>query len=82
MADGRVQIQEYEASPWNVYPREVRRKDFDYSIYQLLTGPALHEGFVLDLGERDDLNVVRFHAKEQTEGTDGPVDDARNRSSR
>jgi Dolichyl-phosphate-mannose-protein mannosyltransferase len=66
--DGRVQIQEFEASPWNAYPREVRRKDFDYSIYQLLTGPALQEGFVLDLGYRDDLNVVRFHAKEQSDG--------------
>ncbi len=66
--DGRVQIQEYDASPWNVYPRSVRRKDFDYSIYQLLTGPALHRGFALDLGYRDDLNVVRFHAKEQSEG--------------
>jgi hypothetical protein len=66
--DGRVHVQEFEASPWNVYPRGVRRKDFDYSIYQLLTGPALHDGFVLDLGYRDDLNVVRFHAKELSDG--------------
>jgi hypothetical protein len=68
VGDGRVQIQEYEASPWNVYPREVRRKDFDYSIYQFITGAALERAFTLDVGYQDDLNVVRFHAKEQTEG--------------
>jgi hypothetical protein len=68
VGDGRVQIQEYEASPWNVYPREVRRKDFDYSIYQLRTGAGLERGFTLDVGYQDDLNVVRFFAKEQTEG--------------
>ena len=68
VGDGRVQIQEFEASPWNVYPREIRRKDFDYSIYQLLTGAGLERPFALDVGYQDDLNVVRFHAKEQTEG--------------
>jgi hypothetical protein len=68
VGDGRVQIQEFEASPWNVYPREIRRKDFDYSIYQLLTGAGLERPFTLDVGYQDDLNVVRFHAKEQTEG--------------
>ena len=66
--DGRVQIREYDASPWNVYPRDVRRKDFDYSIYQLSIGADEQRGFVLDLGYQDDLYVLRFHAKEQSDG--------------
>jgi len=66
--DGKVQIREYEASPWDVYPREVRRKDFDYSIYQLATGADEERGFGLDVGYQDDLYVLRFHAKELTEG--------------
>jgi hypothetical protein len=68
VGDGRVQIKEYEASPWNVYPQQVRRKDFDYSIYELSTSARTSRGFAVDVGYQDDLNVVRFHAKEQTEG--------------
>ncbi len=66
--DGKVKIQEYEASPWNVYPQSVRRKDFDYSIYHLTIGEDPQRNFVVDLGYQDDLYVLRFHAKEQTEG--------------
>ena len=68
IGDGRVQIKEYEASAWNVYPQSVRRKDFDYSVYQLSTAAKAGRGFGVDVGYQDDLNVVRFHAKEQTEG--------------
>ncbi|HYN09501.1 MAG TPA: glycosyltransferase family 39 protein [Vicinamibacterales bacterium] len=68
IGDGRVQIKEYEASPWNVYPQSVRRKDFDYTVYQLSTAAKAGRGFVVDVGYQDDLYVVRFHAKEQTEG--------------
>ena len=39
--DGRVQIQEYGVALERV-SGSIRRKDFDYSIYQLLTGPSLH----------------------------------------
>jgi hypothetical protein len=66
--DGKVHLREYEASAWDVYPREVRRKDFDYSIYQLSTGTDEERGFALDVGYQDDLYVLRFHAKELTEG--------------
>jgi hypothetical protein len=68
VGDGRVQIKEYEVSAWNVYPQSVRRKDFDYSVYQLSTSSRTGRGFAVDVGYQDDLNVVRFHAKEQTEG--------------
>jgi hypothetical protein len=48
----------------------VRRKEFDYSLYEL-TLPAAGSArlpFDLDVGINDDLHVVRFHAKELTEG--------------
>jgi hypothetical protein len=46
-------------------PRGVRRKEFDYGLYRF-TPPESREGlwFDLDVGTRDDLHVVRFHAKE------------------
>ncbi len=66
--DGRTQVPEYASTPWNVYPDGPRRKDFEYSIYQLSIGDAGHGGFSLDVGDRDDLNVVRFYAKEHSEG--------------
>jgi hypothetical protein len=66
--DGRRRVPEYESSPWNVYPQGVRSKDFDYSVYELTLGQRSGSGFTLAVGDRDDLNVVRFHAKEVTEG--------------
>jgi 4-amino-4-deoxy-L-arabinose transferase-like glycosyltransferase len=68
IADKRMHIKEYAVAPWNGYPEGVRRKDFDYSIYALHLDQARPSDFVLDLGFEDDLHVVRFHAKEQTEG--------------
>jgi hypothetical protein len=69
IAGDRFQIPEYEA-PIDAYPRAVRQKEFDYSIYELT--PPDPEGaaqpFDLDVGSKDDLRVVRFHAKELTEG--------------
>jgi hypothetical protein len=67
IASERFQIPEYE-SAWNAYPRSVRRKEFDYSVYAF--GPPLGSAgpVDLDIGINDDLNVVRFHAKEPTEG--------------
>jgi hypothetical protein len=63
----RFQVPEYDA-PLNAYPRFVRQKEFDYSVYAF-NPPSRDEGpFDLDLGVNDDLNVIRFHAKEQTEG--------------
>lgn len=63
----RFGVPEYD-SLWNAYPRAPRRKDFDYSVY--LFGPprAAATDTVLDVGINDDLNVIRFHAKEVTDG--------------
>jgi hypothetical protein len=69
IAGERFQIPEYDA-PVDAYPRFVRHKEFDFSIYEL-TPPdpaAASRPFDLDVGFQDDLHVVRFHAKEQTEG--------------
>ena len=49
-------------------PRAVRRKEFDYGVYQLTIGQSPSGPFTLDLGVRDDLHVLRFHAKEQVDG--------------
>jgi hypothetical protein len=68
LADGRVQVPEYASTPWNTYPEGPRRKDFDYSLYELSLGTRDGAGFSLDLGDRDDLYVVRFYAKETSDG--------------
>jgi hypothetical protein len=62
-------IPEYDA-PVDAYPRFVRDKEFDYTLYEL-TPPSPEDAtrpFDLDVGTNDDLYVVRFHSKEQTEG--------------
>ena len=61
--------------PVNAYPRFARGKEFDYSLYALLPpDPAdAARPFDLDVGVSDDLHVLRFHAKEQTEGRTLPV---------
>jgi len=61
----RFGVPEYE-SLWNSYPRAPRRKDFDYSVYEF--GPPQPGSDALDVGINDDLHVIRFHAKETTEG--------------
>jgi hypothetical protein len=67
VASDRFQIPEYDA-PWNAYPRFVRQKEFDYSLYAFGPPDAVPVANTLDIGINDDLNVNRFHAKEQTEG--------------
>jgi hypothetical protein len=66
----RFQVPEYE-SAYNAYPRGVRRKEFEFGVYEFVAAPpAGHtEGlwFDLDIGVRDDLHVLRFHAKEESE---------------
>jgi hypothetical protein len=67
IAGDRFQVPEYD-SPYNAYPSGVRHKEFEYSIYAF--GPAAPDPgpFDLDVGVNDDLNVLRFNAKERTEG--------------
>lgn len=62
-------VPEYDA-PADAYPRFVRDKEFDYSLYALAPAPAeaLDGPFDLDVGVNDDLHVLRFHSKEQSEG--------------
>jgi hypothetical protein len=60
----RFMVPEYE-SPRNAYPTGARRKEFDYGIYAFTPPAAQTTWFSLDVGTRDDLHVVRFHAKER-----------------
>lgn len=64
---GRIDVPEYEA-PYNAYPRTVETKKFGYGVYEL-GPPRSHAGpFSLDIGTDDDLNVLRFNAKETAAG--------------
>jgi hypothetical protein len=60
----RFQVPEYE-SRRNAYPTRARGKEFDYGLYRFVTPVAAAGPFVLDIGDKDDLYVVRFHAKER-----------------
>lgn len=66
IASDRYQVPEYESARDRL-PRGARRKEFDYGLYRFVP-PASRDGlwFDLDVGTRDDLHVVRFHAKEQS----------------
>lgn len=68
LASERFQVPEYDA-PLDAYPRFVRAKEFDYGVYAF-TPPRSDPGygFDLDVGVRDDLHVLRFHAKETADG--------------
>ncbi len=69
IASERFQVPEYD-SPLNAFPRFVRQKEFEYGVYEFTPPEPASEddGFDLDVGVADDLNVVRFHAKETSEG--------------
>jgi hypothetical protein len=69
LAEDRFQVPEYD-SPVKAYPRFARRKQFDYTLYEFGAPDAMdsEDEFSLDVGTQDDLNVLRFHAKEETEG--------------
>ena len=60
----RFQVPEYE-SLRNTYPRAVRMKEFEFGVYRFVLRLRRPAGWIsLDIGGQDDLNVVRFHAKE------------------
>lgn len=65
----RFRVPEYD-SPINAYPRFSRSKQFDYTLYEFGPPDTVEPevAFDLDVGIQDDLNVLRFHAKEETEG--------------
>jgi hypothetical protein len=63
----RFAIAEYE-SRLNALPEGARRKDFEFGLYRLHVGrPAPGAAVSVEIGGRDDLNVVRFHARERSE---------------
>ena len=67
LSSERFRVPEYESAR-NAYPRAVEFKDFEYTLYAFgapATGPV---DAGLDVGINDDLNVIRFHAKEQVDG--------------
>jgi hypothetical protein len=55
-------------SPWNHYRAGIREYKVDYTLYRLEHAPAPANGFALDVGFEDDLEVVRLGGKEITEG--------------
>ena len=63
-----LMVPEYETTAWDDWPTSVRQKDLGYSVFQLTTGTTTGRGFSLDVGYLDDLNVVRFFAREVSEG--------------
>jgi hypothetical protein len=67
----RFAVPEYER-PVNAYPSGVRRKDFEYGMYRLVPAAAHAASEPVDvrIGVLDDLDVLRFHARE-TRGDTG-----------
>lgn len=63
-ASDRFQIPEFE-SAYNDYPDEIRYKEYDFGVYRFVDPRGVASWFDLDVGEMDDLHVVRFHAKER-----------------
>jgi len=68
IASGPIMLPEYATAPFASFPDGPRTKDLGYNLYQLSVGDVARRGFTLDVGTMDDLNVVRFHARETTEG--------------
>jgi hypothetical protein len=61
----RFQVKEYDARV-NEYPHGVRRKDLEFGLYRLTRDDPSPRGPVgFAIGKDDDLNVVRFHARER-----------------
>ncbi len=65
-ASERFQVPEYDVTS-DTYPRAVHSRKFDYSLYTF-TPSSGQRPFDVDIGGNDDLNVIRFNAKEETEG--------------
>jgi dolichyl-phosphate-mannose-protein mannosyltransferase len=64
----RFAVPEYEPTDYLQYPRRVRMVPFELTIYRFIDGGENDEGaFQIDVGAADDLNLVRFHAKERLE---------------
>ena len=60
-------IPEYERS-YPALPREVRLKEFDFGVYELIPRTTTSSSFELDVGTMDELYVQQFHDKETQSG--------------
>jgi hypothetical protein len=63
-----VRLPEYETTDWTRMPSGPREKDLGYNVYQLVLDVPAAAGFALDVGTMDDPYLLRFHAREMTEG--------------
>jgi hypothetical protein len=61
----RFQIPEFESTGYDVYPRGAQTLPFQLIIYRIADGSS-DGAFHLDVGEADDLSVMRFYAKERS----------------
>jgi hypothetical protein len=68
IAAGPLMLPEYATASYNSFPDGPRTKDLGYNLYQLSVGDVERQGFTLDVGRMDDLNVLRFHARETNDG--------------
>jgi len=66
----RFQVPEYERTAYDVYPRSVLLKPFDFTIYRLIESSTTAAPHLLDIGGADDLYLVGFHPKERLGGGD------------
>ena len=68
ISSDRFQVPEYQ-SALNAYPRGPRLKEFEFGLYEFTPPDTAPKAawFDLDVGVNDDLHVLRFHAKEQTD---------------
>lgn len=69
VAGDRFAVPEFETTT-DARPRIVTRKDFEFGIYEFADPRPRGEGewFDLDVGGNDDLHVLRFHAREASDG--------------
>jgi hypothetical protein len=69
LMNDRISVPEYDA-PVNAFPSGVRRKDFELGLYQLTpVQPSAVGPIDLQIGGPDDLNVLRFFAREKRTDT-------------
>ena len=66
---GRFEVPEFEVTTESL-PRVVERKDLEFGIYAFTDAAPRDPGtwFELDVGASDDLHVLRFHAREVSDG--------------
>ncbi|HKY22372.1 MAG TPA: glycosyltransferase family 39 protein [Vicinamibacterales bacterium] len=67
VATERFAVPEFESTSYDVYPKHVRRKPFDLTLYRFVDGSGEEGALSIDVGGADDLYLLRFHGKERSE---------------